>query len=66
MGFMYAFMKLFVAAKTAKKFHPMANGANLAKEFPDSKVKNLGEQLPADYGGKGADLKTQGKETALA
>lgn len=66
MGFMYAFMKLFVAAKTAKKFHPMANGASLAKEFGESKVANLGEQLPAEYGGKGPDLKSQGKATALA
>ncbi|RYP11713.1 hypothetical protein DL767_011034 [Monosporascus sp. MG133] len=65
MGFMYAFMKLFVAAKTAKKFHPMSNGGGLAKEFSDSKVEKLGEKLPPEYGGKGADLKSQGKETAL-
>ncbi|KAI1074882.1 CRAL/TRIO domain-containing protein [Whalleya microplaca] len=60
MGFMYGFMKLFVAAKTIKKFHPMSNGGNLAREFADSKVAALGEKLPAEYGGKGADLKTQG------
>ncbi|RYP68675.1 hypothetical protein DL771_006545 [Monosporascus sp. 5C6A] len=65
MGFMYGFMKLFVAAKTAKKFHPMSNGGGLAKEFSDSKVEKLGEKLPLEYGGKGADLKSQGKETAL-
>ncbi|KAI1424902.1 CRAL-TRIO domain-containing protein [Xylaria sp. FL1777] len=62
MGFMYGFMKLFVAARTIKKFHPMSNGANLAKEdFGGSKVP-LGQMLPPEYGGKGADLKTQGTE----
>ncbi|TGJ88348.1 hypothetical protein E0Z10_g461 [Xylaria hypoxylon] len=62
MGFMYGFIKLFVAARTIKKFHPMSNGANLAKEdFGGSKVP-LGQMLPAEYGGKGADLKAQGTE----
>ena len=65
MGFMYAFFKLFVAAKTIKKFHPMSNGGNLAKEFGASKVATLGELLPPEYGGKGGELKAQGKETAL-
>lgn len=65
MGFVYTFMKLFVAAKTIKKFHPMSNGGNLALEFGDSKVEGLGEQLPAEYGGKGLDLRTQGKEPLL-
>ncbi|KAI1638305.1 CRAL-TRIO domain-containing protein [Biscogniauxia mediterranea] len=65
MGFMYGFIKLFVAAKTIKKFHPMASGASLAREFADSKVPALGEKLPPEYGGKGPDLKTQGKEPAV-
>ncbi|KAI0188192.1 CRAL-TRIO domain-containing protein [Xylaria flabelliformis] len=66
MGFMYGFMKLFVAARTIKKFHPMSNGANLAKEdFGGSKVP-LRQTLPPEYGGKGADLKTQGTEPLLA
>ena len=65
MGFVYTFMKLLVAPKTIKKFHPMSNGANLAGEFPDSRIKGLGEALPDEYGGKGGDLKAQGKETAL-
>ncbi|KAI1174805.1 CRAL-TRIO domain-containing protein [Nemania sp. FL0916] len=65
MGFMYGFMKLFVAARTIKKFHPMSNGANLAKEdFGGSKVP-LGELLPSEYGGKGPDLKTHGAEPAV-
>ncbi|KAI1207054.1 CRAL/TRIO domain-containing protein [Annulohypoxylon truncatum] len=61
MGFMYGVMKLFVAPKTIKKFHPMSNGGALAKEFSESKVPGLGEKLPAEYGGKGADLKASGK-----
>ncbi|KAI8945557.1 CRAL-TRIO domain-containing protein [Xylaria longipes] len=66
MGFMYGFMKLFVAARTIKKFHPMSNGANLAKEdFSGSKVP-LGQMLPPEYGGKGADLKAQGTEPSVA
>lgn len=60
MGFVYAFMKLFVAPKTIKKFHPMSNGANLVHEFGESQVKGLGEKLPAEYGGKGEELKVQG------
>src|SRR6202012_4867917 len=54
MVFIYTFMKLFVAAKTIKKFHPMSNGANLAKEMAtSSKVKGLGGLLPTEYGGRG-------------
>ena len=60
MGAMYAFMKLFVAKKTAKKFHPMSNGGVLAQEFGDSRVKGLGEMLPKEYGGKGEDLSVKG------
>ncbi|KAK4212604.1 CRAL-TRIO domain-containing protein [Rhypophila decipiens] len=60
MGFVYAFMKLFVAPKTIKKFHPMSNGGNLVHEFGESRVRNLGEKLPAIYGGKGGELKDQG------
>ncbi|KAM0275930.1 hypothetical protein ACHAQH_007272 [Verticillium albo-atrum] len=66
MGFMYAFMKLFVAAKTAKKFHPMTYGSGLAKEFADANVEGLGEKLPQAYGGKGGDLASDGKTTELA
>ncbi|KAM0331300.1 hypothetical protein ACHAQA_002970 [Verticillium albo-atrum] len=66
MGFMYAFMKLFVAAKTAKKFHPMTYGSGLAKEFADANVEGFGEKLPQAYGGKGGDLATDGKTTELA
>lgn len=65
MGFMYGVMKLFVAAKTIKKFHPMSNGGALANEFGQSKVENIGEKMPAQYGGKGEDLSAQGKTTQL-
>ncbi|KAB5522094.1 CRAL-TRIO domain-containing protein [Coniochaeta sp. 2T2.1] len=68
MGFVYAFMKRFVAAKTIRKFHPMSNGANLAREFVvegKSKVEGLAERLPVEYGGKGGELGVQGKETLL-
>ncbi|KAK6064471.1 phosphatidylinositol transfer protein sfh5 [Seiridium cupressi] len=65
MGFMYGVMKLFVAPKTIKKFHPMSNGEALAHEFTDNKVEKLGEKLPTVYGGKGEDLQAQGKTTSL-
>lgn len=66
MGFIYAFMKLFVAQKTIKKFHPMSNGANLARELTtSSRVKNLIDELPQEYGGKGQDLSVIGRQTAL-
>ena len=66
MGFMYGLMKLFVAQKTLKKFHPMSNGALLTKEFDGSRVKDLGQMLPKEYGGRGEDLKKIGKEPAIA
>ncbi|KXX77755.1 Phosphatidylinositol transfer protein SFH5 [Madurella mycetomatis] len=65
MGFVYAFMKLFVAPKTIKKFHPMSNGDNLAREFGESRVSRLGERLPTNYGGRGANLEEQGKGPLL-
>lgn len=51
MGWMYALIKVFIAEKTAKKFHPMANGANLAAEFKNSSIDE--KQLPKEYGGDG-------------
>lgn len=66
MGFMYSFFKLFVATKTAKKFHPLSSGASLAKELGESKVEGLGEKLPQAYGGKGGELSAQGTGPQLA
>ncbi|ETN40355.1 uncharacterized protein HMPREF1541_04632 [Cyphellophora europaea CBS 101466] len=65
MGFVYGFMKMFVAAKTIKKFHPMSNSKIMVNEFGDSKVQSLGEQLPPDYGGKGDELPKVGKQPHL-
>lgn len=68
MGFIYAFVKLFVAPKTAKKFHPMSSGAGLAKEFgagSSTSLKGLGEKLPAEYGGKGEALGVNGRQPLL-
>lgn len=53
MGYLYAAIKLVVAAKTAKKFHPMSDGGNLAREFTGE--GGLREALPSEYGGKGAN-----------
>ena len=61
MGFVYGIIKVFVAPKTLKKFHPMSDGGALAKEFA---AEGLGEQLPKEYGGTGGDLKATGKEPA--
>lgn len=65
MGAIYAFMKLFVAAKTVKKFHPMSNGGVLANEFGDSKLQGLGAMIPKEYGGKGEDLTIVGQGPKL-
>lgn len=51
MGWMYAVIKVFIADKTAKKFHPMANGANLAAEFRGTTLD--AKLLPKEYGGEG-------------
>lgn len=65
MGFVYGFMKLFVAAKTIKKFHPMSNSKGMVSEFGDSKITGLGKMLPPDYGGEGAELSKAGKQVHL-
>lgn len=51
MGWMFALVKLFVNENTTRKFHPISNGANLAKEFP-----GLTEKFPKAYGGGAPDL----------
>ena len=50
MGWVYGIMKMFVAEKTRKKFHPMANGGNLAAEFKASSGFDA-KELPKEYGG---------------
>ena len=61
MGFLYGFIKLFVAEKTRKKFHPMSNGGAMDKEFDAW----LGKMLPKEYGGQGAALEETGSEPEL-
>lgn len=51
MGWMFTAMKMILSKKTTRKFHPITNGINLAREFP-----GLGEKFPAVYGGNGPDL----------
>jgi hypothetical protein len=61
MGFLYGVIKLFVAEKTRKKFHPMSNGGALNKEFEAW----LGKMLPKEYGGAGAALEEAGTQPEL-
>ncbi|RDW93141.1 CRAL/TRIO domain protein [Aspergillus mulundensis] len=61
MGWMFALMKVFVNQNTARKFHPISNGANLAKEFP----AGLAEKFPKAYGGSAADLEGFARTPAL-
>ncbi|PWY79571.1 CRAL/TRIO domain-containing protein, partial [Aspergillus heteromorphus CBS 117.55] len=51
MGWMFAAMKVFLSKNTTRKFHPISNGANLAREFPSFK-----DQFPKPYGGNGPAL----------
>ena len=61
MGFLYGFIKLFVAEKTRKKFHPMSNGGALNREFEAW----LGKMIPKEYGGEGAGLDETGTQPEL-
>ena len=61
MGWMYTAMKAFLSKNTTRKFHPITNGVNLAREFPSS----LSGLFPKAYGGKGPDLKENGVAVKL-
>ncbi|KAL6237608.1 CRAL-TRIO domain-containing protein [Aspergillus navahoensis] len=61
MGWMFAVMKVFVNQNTARKFHPISNGANLAKEFP----AGLAEKFPKPYGGAAPDLEGSARTVAF-
>lgn len=52
MGWVFTAMKVFLAPETVKKFHPLAYGKSLAGE-----LKELGPQLPEEYGGSGTSIK---------
>lgn len=59
MGWMFAAMKVFLSKNTIRKFHPITNGANLAREF------SFGDELPKTYGGKAPELKESGRTVPL-
>ncbi|KAG6114122.1 hypothetical protein E4U13_003506 [Claviceps humidiphila] len=52
MGWMFGFMKLFLAPATLRKFHPMTSGTSLSTE-----LKSLVASLPKEYGGQGPSVK---------
>ncbi|KAL4870229.1 CRAL-TRIO domain-containing protein [Aspergillus spectabilis] len=60
MGWMFALIKLFVNQNTTRKFHPISNGANLAREFP-----GLVEKFPKAYGGEASELEGSARTVAL-
>ncbi|KAG0155889.1 hypothetical protein PDIDSM_3062 [Penicillium digitatum] len=57
MGWMFTAMKFILSRNTTRKFHPITNGANLAREFSPS----IAAQIPKVYGGKGPELKENAK-----
>lgn len=61
MGWMFSAMKLILSRNTTRKFHPISNGANLAREFPES----VSDKIPKVYGGKGPDLKENARVVQL-
>ncbi|KAJ5759811.1 Phosphatidylinositol transfer protein sfh5 [Penicillium odoratum] len=61
MGWMFSAMKLILSRNTTRKFHPISNGANLAREFPAS----IADKLPKVYGGKGPELKDEARSVPL-
>lgn len=61
MGWMFSAMKLILSRNTTRKFHPISNGANLAREFPES----VAAKIPKVYGGKGPDLKENARVVQL-
>lgn len=60
MGWMFTSMKVFLSKNTTRKFHPITNGVNLAREFP-----SLVEKFPAAYGGKSEELQKTARTVNL-
>ncbi|KAN0079178.1 CRAL-TRIO domain containing protein [Elaphomyces granulatus] len=58
MGWMFTAMKVFLSKNTTRKFHPISNGANLAREFPA-----FSDDIPKTYGGKSPELKDNNART---
>lgn len=61
MGWMFSAVKLFLSRNTTRKFHPISNGANLAREFPAA----VADKIPKTYGGKGPELKGEARTVQL-
>ncbi|KAJ5831949.1 hypothetical protein N7474_000260 [Penicillium riverlandense] len=61
MGWMFSAMKLILSRNTTRKFHPISNGINLAREFPAA----IAAQIPTVYGGKGPELSEGARSLAL-
>lgn len=61
MGWVFSALKVFLSKATIRKFHPITNGSNLAKEFGQ-----LRDQLPQTYGGKAPPLAESARTIELA
>ncbi|KAJ5176803.1 Phosphatidylinositol transfer protein sfh5 [Penicillium canariense] len=61
MGWMFSAMKLILSRNTTRKFHPITNGVNLAREFPAV----IADKIPKTYGGKGPELKDEARTVQL-
>ncbi|EAS31103.1 phosphatidylinositol transfer protein SFH5 [Coccidioides immitis RS] len=60
MGWVFTALKVFLSKNTIRKFHPITNGVNLAREFT-----TFGEEIPKTYGGKGDVLADSGRTVTL-
>lgn len=60
MSWVFQAVKLIAAKETVRKFSVLGYGSNLAGELGE-----IGQQLPAMYGGKGTSLAEGGKEVKL-
>ncbi|KAK2811548.1 Non-classical phosphatidylinositol transfer protein (PITP) [Emmonsiellopsis sp. PD_5] len=59
MGWVFTAVKVFLSKNTIRKFHPISNGANLAREF------SFADALPKTYGGKAAELEESARTVSL-
>lgn len=61
MGWMFTAMKMILSRNITRKFHPITNGVNLAREFPAC----VADRIPKTYGGKGPELKDESQTVQL-
>ncbi|KLJ09518.1 phosphatidylinositol transfer protein SFH5 [Blastomyces silverae] len=59
MGWVFTALKVFLSKNTIRKFHPITNGANLAREFA------FADELPKPYGGKAGELHESARTVTL-